>query len=162
MTSSRPGPPQWPLSNQNQTTRSAHAPRAAGAPPNAPSFGQPTAPPYSRPAPTRHGDPRHRPAGPGPHPAGPQNGPRHATGEWRTVPGARPTPPTTPGRRHGRRADASPWHWLLLIPIVVPLSPAIYNRIEPTFIGMPFFYWGQLSFAFLASAVIAFVHRKVK
>ena len=51
---------------------------------------------------------------------------------------------------------------LLLIPIVVPLMPVLYNRIEPTLLGLPFFYWGQLSFAFLASVIIAVVHRKVR
>jgi hypothetical protein len=58
------------------------------------------------------------------------------------------------------RLDKNKWHWLLLIPIVLPLSPALYNRIEPTLFGLPFFYWCQLSFAFLASAVITFVHKK--
>jgi hypothetical protein len=61
-----------------------------------------------------------------------------------------------------RRADADPRNWLLLIPIVIPLVPWIYNRIEPTFLGLPFFYWSQLGFAFLASGVIAYVHRKVR
>lgn len=143
MTNMRPGPPQWPLSisTQNQASR----------PPYAPASDRTTAPPNVPPG--RHSDPRTR------HNAGP----RHATGEWRTVPGPRgaAAPPESARRRTGR-LDKSRWHWLLLIPIVVPLVPAIYNRIEPTLMGLPFFYWGQLSFAFLASAVIAFVHRKVK
>jgi hypothetical protein len=40
--------------------------------------------------------------------------------------------------------------------------PGLYNRIEPTLLGLPFFYWSQLSFAFLASAVITFVHRRTR
>jgi hypothetical protein len=59
-----------------------------------------------------------------------------------------------------RRPDAHRRNWLLLIPIVVPLTPYLYNRIEPTFIGLPFFYWSQLGFAFLASLVIAYVHTR--
>jgi hypothetical protein len=59
-----------------------------------------------------------------------------------------------------RRPDAHRRNWLLLIPIVVPLTPFLYNRVEPTFIGLPFFYWSQLGFAFLASIVIAFVHTR--
>ncbi|WP_307834612.1 DUF3311 domain-containing protein [Paractinoplanes lichenicola] len=47
------------------------------------------------------------------------------------------------------------------MPIVLPLMPVIYNRVDPTLLGMPFFYWCQLGFAFLASGVIAFVHKKV-
>ena len=67
-----------------------------------------------------------------------------------------------PFGRRARREDASRWHWLLLVPIGLPLMPGLYNRIDPTLFGIPFFYWCQLGFAFLASAVIAFVHRKVK
>lgn len=61
-----------------------------------------------------------------------------------------------------RRPDADRRNWLLLIPIVVPLTPWIYNSVEPTFLGLPFFYWSQLGFAFLASSVIAYVHLKVR
>jgi hypothetical protein len=112
----------------------------------------PAAAPQHNPPPVttpRHGEPR------GHHTAG-----RHSTGEWRTVGDRRP--PQRPARTRGRRLDASRWHWLLLIPIVVPLMPVLYNRVEPTLLGLPFFYWGQLSFAFLASLVIAVVHRKVR
>ncbi|MEV6306025.1 DUF3311 domain-containing protein [Actinoplanes sp. NPDC051861] len=59
-----------------------------------------------------------------------------------------------------RRPDSHPRHWLLLIPIVLPLMPMLYNRLEPSFLGLPFFYWCQLGFAFLASSVIAYVHLK--
>lgn len=75
---------------------------------------------------------------------------RHRTGEWPTV-----------GARTGR-LDKNRWHWLLLVPIVLPLMPVIYNRTDPALFGMPFFYWCQLGFAFLASGVIAFVHMKVR
>lgn len=87
-------------------------------------------------------------------------GPQHGTGEWRSL-RERTAPRKPPGART-RRPDASRWHWLLLVPIVVPLMPFLYNRIEPTLFGIPFFYWSQLSFAFLASGVITFVHRKTR
>jgi hypothetical protein len=133
----RPGPPQRPLATYSQT-RSTYAPNTVFAPPAAPPRNAP---------PANHSEPRAR------HNAGP----RHATGEWGTVPGA-----PEPARKRTGRLDKSAWHWLLLIPIVVPLMPVIYNRVEPKLLGLPFFYWGQLSFAFLASAVIAFVHRRVR
>lgn len=71
-------------------------------------------------------------------------------------------PPPRPAVRRARRLDASRWHWLLLVPIVIPLIPGLYNRMEPTLFGLPFFFWSQLGFAFLSSAVIAFVHLKVR
>ena len=61
-----------------------------------------------------------------------------------------------------RRPDAHRRNWLLLVPIVLPLLPMLYNRIEPTFLGMPFFYWCQLGFAFMASGIIAYLHMKAR
>jgi hypothetical protein len=86
---------------------------------------------------------------------------RHGTGEFRTVDDRRP-PADDPPPGRTRREDRNPWHWLLLVPIVLPLMPGLYNRIEPTMLGIPFFYWSQLGFAFLASGVIAFVQLKVR
>lgn len=34
---------------------------------------------------------------------------------------------------------------LLIIPFIILLYPPFYNRIDPTFIGMPFFYWFPLA-----------------
>jgi hypothetical protein len=132
------------------------------APPAAPPYG--TAPygaaPYAPPAAdTGYPPPRHGGGGTASNRSRTST-PRHGSGEWRTVADRRP--PDQPAPRRTRREDASPWHWLLLVPIVVPLMPGLYNRIEPTLLGVPFFYWGQLGFAFLASAVIAFVHMKVR
>ena len=65
--------------------------------------------------------------------------------------------PVATSRTRTRLADASIWHWLLLVPVVVPLLTPLYNRIEPTFLGFPFFYWFQLGLAALSSVVIALV-----
>lgn len=83
-----------------------------------------------------------------------------------------PKPATSRGARHAARTDApvrrqgrldaSRWHWLLFIPVIVPLAVPLYNRIEPTLGGVPFYYWGQLSFALLASAVVTIVHLATK
>ena len=57
------------------------------------------------------------------------------------------TPPRgdrTTGDVAPQRSDRSPWNWLLLIPIVVPLLVPLYNKTEPTLFGWPFFYWFQL------------------
>lgn len=74
----------------------------------------------------------------------------------------RPARPPAAPSRPGRRADASHWHWLLFVPIVLPLLPPLYNRIEPTFFGLPFFYWCQFMFALLAAITIAIVHVATK
>jgi Protein of unknown function (DUF3311) len=154
MANLRPGQPEWQLTipTRSPDSRPAQPPRSSGSA-GAPFVDRPPAPA----GPTRHPDPRT-----GPH----TGGARHASGEFRTVPrqptAAQPVPPPETGRGHDQRAGRSRWHWLLWIPILVPLMPAVYNHVEPTLYGVPFFYWGQLSFAFLATGVMAFVHRKVK
>jgi hypothetical protein len=55
-------------------------------------------------------------------------------------------------------ADADRRHWLLLIPIVLPLMTPLFNRLEPRVFGIPFFYWSQLSLAALSTAVMTMVY----
>ena len=146
MTANRYGPPEWPPSYPagDGTAGARRAPnqRTAPYPGDRPHQGRASAPRHSTaPAPNR------RPA------------PQHGTGEWQTI-RERSVPRKSP--HTSKRADANPWHWLLLVPIVLPLLPGLYNRIEPTLFGLPFFYWCQLSFAFLASGVIAVVQTKVR
>ena len=55
------------------------------------------------------------------------------------------------------RTDRSPWNWLLLLPIVLPLITVIYNRENPHLFGWPFFFWFQVMFTLLAAAVTTIV-----
>jgi len=48
------------------------------------------------------------------------------------------------------------WNWLLLVPLVGVLFPAIYNKKEPTLFDIPFFYWYQTAWIF-GSVLITFV-----
>ncbi|HEY3919242.1 MAG TPA: DUF3311 domain-containing protein [Stellaceae bacterium] len=51
------------------------------------------------------------------------------------------------------------WWYLLLIALcVVTLWVPLYNRVDPTFIGMPFFYWFQLLLVIVGAAVTAIVY----
>jgi hypothetical protein len=58
--------------------------------------------------------------------------------------------------------DRRGWSWLLVIPIVMPLLVPLYNRVEPSLWGIPFFYWYQLGCAFLAIVVITLVYQLTK
>ena len=58
--------------------------------------------------------------------------------------------------------DRSAWNWLLVPAIVIPLLVPLYNRIEPTLFGWPFFYWGQLAFIALGVATTSVVYQKTK
>ena len=44
---------------------------------------------------------------------------------------------------------------LLLLPFIVLLIPPIYNYDQPTFIGIPFFYWFQLLVIILTAILTA-------
>jgi ABC-type microcin C transport system permease subunit YejE len=45
------------------------------------------------------------------------------------------------GNRGSRRRRGAWSLWLLLILVPLAVWVPLYNRIEPTFIGFPFFYW---------------------
>ena len=66
------------------------------------------------------------------------------------------TEPETP------RSDRSPWNWLLLIPIVVPLLTFLYNHDEPRLAGFPMFYWLQLAFILLGVGTTTLVYQMTK
>jgi uncharacterized membrane protein HdeD (DUF308 family) len=61
-----------------------------------------------------------------------------------------------------RRSDRSPWNWLLVIPIVVPLIVPLYNHTDPTIGGWPLFYWLQLVFVALGVLTTATVYRMTR
>jgi Protein of unknown function (DUF3311) len=47
---------------------------------------------------------------------------------------------------------------LLLLPFIVLLWPPFYNFRDPTFIGIPFFYWFQLLWVIIAAVITAIVY----
>lgn len=51
--------------------------------------------------------------------------------------------------------------YLLLVPIYVALlCVGFYDRIEPGILGIPFFYWYQLFWVLLGSALLYPVYRR--
>ena len=71
-------------------------------------------------------------------------------------------PDTPPAGATPRRSDRSPWNWLLLVPIVVPLIVPLYNDVEPTLFGWPLFYWLQLAFVGLGVLSTVVVYRMTR
>lgn len=60
------------------------------------------------------------------------------------------------------RTDRSPWNWLLMVPIVIPLLTFLYDGADPRLFGFPRFYWLQLSFVGLTIVCNALVFRMTK
>jgi len=50
----------------------------------------------------------------------------------------------------------------LFIPFVALLWVSSYSRIEPTLIGMPFFYWYQMLWVVLSAAMTMIAYKLVK
>ena len=48
-----------------------------------------------------------------------------------------PTPPRT-SEAPPPRSDKHPLNWLLVLPLLATLIPPMFNRIEPTLLGIPF------------------------
>ncbi len=60
------------------------------------------------------------------------------------------------------RSDRSPWNWLLVIPIVLPLITPLYNFDSPRLWGFPAFYWLQFSFIFVGVATTSIVYQMTR
>jgi membrane protein implicated in regulation of membrane protease activity len=73
-------------------------------------------------------------------------------------------PPTVgpPAALAPRRSDRSPWNWLLLVPIVIPLIVPLYNAREPELWGWPLFYWLQVAFVALGVLTTSLVYRMTR
>ncbi|MDE2373499.1 MAG: DUF3311 domain-containing protein [Hyphomicrobiales bacterium] len=61
-------------------------------------------------------------------------------------------------QQSGRRSGWSWWYLLLLVQFVFLLWPGYYNKIEPSWIGVPFFYWYQMLWVIISAILIAVVY----
>ena len=50
------------------------------------------------------------------------------------------------------------WYLLLLIPFVAMAWVSSYNKAEPAWAGIPFFYWYQLLWIWIGSALTVIVY----
>jgi hypothetical protein len=57
-----------------------------------------------------------------------------------------------------KRRGWSWWYLLLVVIFVVVLWPPFYNKVEPRFIGLPFFYWYQLLWVIIDAVFMGVVY----
>ncbi len=57
-----------------------------------------------------------------------------------------------------KKNRASWWYLLFLVQVVVILWPPLYNKVEPTLIGLPFFYWFQLLWVIVSAVFTGVVY----
>lgn len=60
--------------------------------------------------------------------------------------------------RSPTRNNWSWWYLLFVIDFVIVLWPPFYNKIEPTLIGIPFFYWYQVPCVVVSAVITAFIY----
>ncbi|GGU03976.1 DUF3311 domain-containing protein [Actinomadura citrea] len=70
--------------------------------------------------------------------------------------------PTQPPPPEADRTDRSPWNWLLIVPVALPLLTFLYNSDKPRLAGFPAFYWIQLAFIPLGVACTVLVYQMTK
>jgi hypothetical protein len=58
----------------------------------------------------------------------------------------------------GSKKRSARWNWLLLLPAIGLLFPAVYAKETPALFGFPFFYWYQFAWVFLTAAITAAVY----
>ena len=51
------------------------------------------------------------------------------------------------------------WYVILFIPFFVAICVPLYNRIEPSVFGIPFFYWFQFVLIIVAAIVTALAYK---
>jgi hypothetical protein len=60
------------------------------------------------------------------------------------------------------RTDRSPWNWLLILPIVLPLLTPLFNFDTPRLWGFPAFYWLQFAFILVGVVTTSVVYRMTR
>ena len=70
--------------------------------------------------------------------------------------------PETPEAEPAARSDRSPWNWLLIIPIVLPVLTFLFNHDSPRLWGFPAFYWLQFMFILVGVATTSLVYQMTK
>ncbi len=57
-----------------------------------------------------------------------------------------------------KRRRWSGWYLLFAVQYLVILWPPLYNKVEPTCLGIPFFYWFQLLWVIVSAVFTATVY----
>ena len=60
--------------------------------------------------------------------------------------------------RNGRQSRNAWAYWLLIIPFIATLWVPFYNAVEPTWQGIPYFYWYQFLWILISAALTALVY----
>jgi hypothetical protein len=57
-----------------------------------------------------------------------------------------------------RPRSRSAWNWILVLPVLGLIFPALYSRTTPALFGFPFFYWYQIAWILITGALTAIAY----
>jgi uncharacterized protein DUF3311 len=60
--------------------------------------------------------------------------------------------------QNGSSSGRSWVYWLLIIPFIATLWVPFYNSVEPTWQGIPYFFWYQFLWILISAGITAFVY----
>jgi amino acid transporter len=60
--------------------------------------------------------------------------------------------------RNGSSGGRTWAYWLLIIPFIATLWVPFYNSVEPTWQGIPYFFWYQFLWILISAGITAFVY----
>ena len=61
-----------------------------------------------------------------------------------------------------KKDKASWWYLLFVVQFAVILWPPLYNKAEPSVLGIPFFYWFQLLWVIVSAVFTAVVYLAIR
>ena len=60
----------------------------------------------------------------------------------------------------GAKSSGKGLYWLFILPLIAVVFPSLYNFWEPTFFGIPFFYWYQFLWVLLTAGITYYIFRR--
>jgi hypothetical protein len=60
--------------------------------------------------------------------------------------------------QHDEKPKWSWWYLLFVVQFLAVVWPPFYNKIEPSWAGIPFFYWYQLLWVIIGAILTAIVY----
>jgi Protein of unknown function (DUF3311) len=61
-------------------------------------------------------------------------------------------------QQNEKQSGWSWWYLLFLIQFLAVLWPPFYNTLEPSWAGVPFFYWYQLGWVIIGAILTAIIY----
>ena len=65
----------------------------------------------------------------------------------------------------GKPGNSGRWSWwylLFVVQFIAVLWPPFYNKVEPYYLGVPYFYWYQMLWVIISAVITAIIYLAVR